>query len=223
MRRLKINAWCPPPVSKVFALRWSLLKKNEIPPFVGTDPFLCTCITPLPVRGLWEFLHSLMTILIQLKKFFFFIYSRKIFLPHLNLQGGFFSVNSAKEEIEKKSERERYFFNFNFISFGIFARLFWSEEMSSWTIWESSFFLNQAIKCVSRLRLFISPNSVWSCRVVSSFCFLRRVGSLAADTTHMRVKKTRKKKKKACYLLVSWWKKVLSVWSNLLSFLLKCG
>ena len=39
MRRLKTNAWRPSLVSKVLSLRWSLLKENEIPPFVGIVPF----------------------------------------------------------------------------------------------------------------------------------------------------------------------------------------
>ena len=72
MRCLKMNAWCTPPVSKMLALHWSLLKESEIPPFVGMVPFHCTCITPLLIRGLWELLHILIIILIQGK--FFCIY-----------------------------------------------------------------------------------------------------------------------------------------------------
>ena len=46
-------------------------KENELPPFVGTVPFLCACIAPIPVRGLWEFLHTLIIILIQFKLYLF--------------------------------------------------------------------------------------------------------------------------------------------------------
>ena len=65
MRRLKTNARGPPLVSKVLTFRWSLQKEREIPPFVGTVSFLCACVAPLPVRGLWEFLHISIIILIQ--------------------------------------------------------------------------------------------------------------------------------------------------------------
>ena len=74
MRRQKTNAWRPPLVSKMFSLRWSLLKESEISPFFGMVPFLCGYVAPISVRGLWEFLHILIIILIQLKKFLF-IYS----------------------------------------------------------------------------------------------------------------------------------------------------
>ena len=62
-------------VQKLFS-EWenSLLKKSEIPPFVRTVPFLCACIALLPVRGLWEFLHILIIILIQFKIFYLSIY-----------------------------------------------------------------------------------------------------------------------------------------------------
>ena len=35
-----------PLVSKVLSLRWSLLKENELPPFVRRFLFLCACIAP---------------------------------------------------------------------------------------------------------------------------------------------------------------------------------
>ena len=31
--------------------------ERERDSFVGTVPFLCACVTPLPARGFWEFLH----------------------------------------------------------------------------------------------------------------------------------------------------------------------
>ena len=58
--------------------------------------------------------------------------------------------------------------------------------MSSWTIWEPSFLPNQTLKYISRLRWLISPNSVCSYPEVFSFCLLRSIGSLAADTTRIR-------------------------------------
>ena len=70
--------------------------------------------------------------------------------------------------------------------------------MSSWTIWEPLFLPNQVLKYISRLRWSISPNSVWSCPVVSSFCLHQHVGWLAADTTRMR--SPGKLAKQACYL-----------------------
>ena len=76
---------------------------------------------------------------------------------------------------EKKKGERRYLFKFNFISFGIFARLLW-------IIRELSFLPNQALKYISRIRWLISPNSGWSCSVVFWCCLLQRVGSLVADT-----------------------------------------
>ena len=60
-------------------LRWTRLKEREIFPFVGTVPFLCACIAPIPVRSLWKFLHTLIVILIQFN-FFLFIYSLQFLL-----------------------------------------------------------------------------------------------------------------------------------------------
>ena len=60
MHHLETDAWRPPlQVRKtlVLLLRWSLPKENEILYFVGTVPFLCACVIPLPVRSFWEFLH----------------------------------------------------------------------------------------------------------------------------------------------------------------------
>ena len=54
-----------------------LLKESETPPFVGSVPFLCAYVAPLPVRGLWEFLDILIIILIQFK--FLFIH---LFIPY---------------------------------------------------------------------------------------------------------------------------------------------
>ena len=33
--------------------------ERERDSFVGAVPFLCACVAPLPVRGVWEFLHIL--------------------------------------------------------------------------------------------------------------------------------------------------------------------
>ena len=82
---LKTNAWHPPPVSKVLSLRWSLLKENELPPFVGTVLFLCTCITPISVRSLWEFRHILIIILIQFHFVFFYLFIPNKFNKIINL------------------------------------------------------------------------------------------------------------------------------------------
>ena len=61
----------------MLALCRSQLKESDIHPFIGTVPFLCACVAPLPVRGLWEFLHILIIILIQFK--YLFIY---LFIPY---------------------------------------------------------------------------------------------------------------------------------------------
>ena len=81
MHRLKTNAWCPPPVSKVLSIRWSLLEETEISPFVWMVPFLCACVNLILIRGLWEFLHILIIILIQ-----FVFYS---FIPYNSNKGVF--------------------------------------------------------------------------------------------------------------------------------------
>ena len=58
----------------------SLLKENEIFPFIGMVPFLCTCVPSIPVRGLWEFLDILIIISIQLFfKNLFILYITNIF------------------------------------------------------------------------------------------------------------------------------------------------
>ena len=57
----------------MLSLRRSLLKEHELPPFVGTVPFLCACVAPLPVRVLRESLYILI-ILIQFQFQFLFIY-----------------------------------------------------------------------------------------------------------------------------------------------------
>ena len=107
--------------------------------------------------------------------------------------------------------REKYIFNFNFISFGVFAQLLCSKEISSRTVWESSFFSNQALKYISRFRWLISPNSVWSYPVVFWCCLIRRFGSLAADPTRMRSELARQNRRANCQRPGG--KKVLSVWN----------
>ena len=77
MRRLKTGAWRPPPVSKndlgvgtplVAAEReWDFS-------FCRDGPFSLRMRSPIPVSGLWEFLHILIIILIQFN-FNLFIYS----------------------------------------------------------------------------------------------------------------------------------------------------
>ena len=59
------------------------------------------------------------------------------------------------------------------------------------------------MKKVSRLRLLISPNSLWPCLVVFSYCLFRSVGSPEADTTYSDLAK------QAHYLQAAGWKKVL--------------
>ena len=82
--------------------------------------------------------------------------------------------------------------------------------MSSWTIWEQLFVPNQVLKYISCLQWLISPNSGLSCPVVFSYCLLRPVNSLIADTTHMRSPAIWQNRR-ATLLAVSW-KKVHSVW-----------
>ena len=82
--------------------------------------------------------------------------------------------------------------------------------MSSWAIWEPLFLPNQTLKYNNRLQWIINPNSVWSCPVVFSCCLLRRISSLAADTTRMRSLKDSTKQE--CYLLAAGWNNVLLVW-----------
>ena len=44
MRRLKMDAWCLPPVARknyVLSLRWSLLKENRLLSFAERVPSLC--------------------------------------------------------------------------------------------------------------------------------------------------------------------------------------
>ena len=66
--------WRPPPVSKVLVFRYSLLKRERDSSFCQDGPFFCACVTPLPVKGLWEFLHILITILIQFKYSFIYLF-----------------------------------------------------------------------------------------------------------------------------------------------------
>ena len=68
----------------MLALCWLLLKENEIPPFVRTVPFLCACVTPIPVRGLWEFLHILIVILIKFLFIYLFPTGSLLFLIFIN-------------------------------------------------------------------------------------------------------------------------------------------
>ena len=57
-----------------------MLKEHEISPLVGMVLFLYACVTPLPVRGLGEFLYILIIILIQNE------FILKLFIPNnLNL------------------------------------------------------------------------------------------------------------------------------------------
>ena len=74
MRRLKTSAWCPPPVSKNdLGVGTSLVtaEREWDSSFCRYGPFLCACIAPIPVKGLWEFLHISIIILIQFKIFLF--------------------------------------------------------------------------------------------------------------------------------------------------------
>ena len=79
--------------------------------------------------------------------------------------------------------------------------------MSSWTIWEPSFLPNQALKYISCLQWLISPNSVWSCPMVSLHCLLWYVSLLAADTMHMQ--SPGDLAKQVCYLANFWLEKSL--------------
>ena len=75
MRRLKTNAWRPPPVSQVFSPRWLLLKENEIFPICWDGPLsLCMrrpyfCQRPLGVSTYFnDYFNSI-------KIFYLFIHS----------------------------------------------------------------------------------------------------------------------------------------------------
>ena len=62
MRRLKTNVWRPPLISKhdlgVGTPLVAAENKNEIPPFVGTVPFLCACVAPILVRGVSAYFNN---------------------------------------------------------------------------------------------------------------------------------------------------------------------
>ena len=123
------------------------------------------------------------------------------FLPHLNSLGVFLFVKAVEEERkerERERERERSFSFQLYIICCFFYTATLLRGMSSWIIWEPSFLPNQALKYISRLRLLISPNSVWSCLVVFSCCLLQHSSLLAADTNCIWSKKN--SAKQACFL-----------------------
>ena len=124
--------------------------------------------------------------------------SISFFLTPFLFAGRLLICQGCKGRIREGGGEKKYIFNFNFISYGVFAQLLCSKEMSSRTIWESSFFPNQALKYISRFRWLISPNSVWSYPVVFWCCLIRRVGSLAADPTRMRSELARQNRRANC-------------------------
>ena len=84
----------------MLSLRRSLPKENEISSFIGMVSFLCTCVAPIFVRGLWEFLHTLIIILIQLK-FFIHLFIPNMFFKFLSgvLSVGWFLIRLSRYHV----------------------------------------------------------------------------------------------------------------------------
>ena len=80
MRRLKTDAWCPPPVSKndlgVVTPLVAAERKESASSFCPGASFLRACVAPLPVRDLREFLHILIIIFNSIKIF------KNLFIPY---------------------------------------------------------------------------------------------------------------------------------------------
>ena len=101
-------------------------------------------------------------------------------------------------------EREKYFFNFNYISFG-HAHIYSVARKCL-----PGQFEKRALKYTSCLRWLICPNSVRSCPVVFPCCLLRHVGPLAANT--IRIQSPVDLAKQECYVQAAGWKKFLPIW-----------